>query len=329
VQTWQTQIENTLCFNTNITLQTGFDFQYFAAQVDGYGAEIKQEKRSSLFALLRYQPNSKLNISANFRQAFIEGFSPSPTPSLGLDYQVFSNSKNIVTLKTNFSYAYRVPTLNERFWKNSGNPNLQPEMSHSGEIGLQHQFITKKWNFYNNITYYNSLVDNWILWKQGANFWYPENLLQVNAKGLEISTKISYTSTNFSVLGGLQYQFTQSILVKSTLPEEQDKQLSYIPLHTSGVFGLLQYKRILLNFSTNYLGKRFTTTDNLNFLPAYFLTNLSVGYQHNFKPLRKSQEKTSLSLWFRIYNLTNETYQNVEAKAMPLRNYTVSLQFSF
>ena len=333
VQTAQTQIENTFLFHDKLGLQTGIDFQHFTADVDGYGTASKIEKRSSVFALLRYRPNDKLNITANFRQAFVEGFNPNPTPSFGVDYRVISFAKHFMTLKTAISAAYRVPTLNERFWKSGGNPNIKPESATNMEIGLLHQFVGENLNLENSITAYKNVVDNWILWKQGTSFWSPENVLQVEAKGIEISTKLRYKYKSFSILSGLQYQFTQSIQLKSVLLEEQNKQLTFIPLHSAGIFALLQYRNYLLNFNTSYAGKRFTTTDNSDFLPNYYLTNLSLGYQYTLKKFveneSKSENAMSFAIWFRVYNVTNETYQTMVSRAMPLRSYAISLQISF
>jgi len=329
VQTTQTQVENTLYFNSRMALQTGADFQYFLATVDGYGTDNKIEKRNSIFALFRYQISNKLHISANFRQAFVEGFSPNPTPSLGICYDLLQDTKHILQLKGNLSTAYRVPTLNERFWKNSGNPNLKPENSYHTEISLLHSWTKDSWKMENSTTFYYSIVDNWILWKQGSRFWYPENILEVHARGAEIASKIRYTSNDFSILTGVQYQFTQSIQTKTTFAEEQNKQLIYVPLHTAGAFAMAQYKQYLLQIHTNYTGNRFILTDNSAFLPAYLLSNLALGYKYSIKNNAQINENIDFTLYLRINNASNETYQNMEMRAMPLRNYTISLQMSF
>lgn len=328
VQTLQSQVEQNFVIGNNFVLQTGFDLQYFNSTVDGYGND-KTEKRASVFALLRYNPSSKLNLTANFRQAFVEGYLPSPTPTLGMSWQLYTHSSHLVLLKSNVAMAYRVPTLNERFWKPGGNPNLKPEQSVNGEIGVEYQWLGEKWKLENNLTMYHSLVDNWVLWRQGERFWYPDNLLQVYARGVEISSKIAYKTTNFGFITGLQYQFTKSTQSKAMFQEELHKQLSYVPLHAGGFFALLNWKSYSLQLNSNYTGLRYTTTDNLNSLAPYLLTNLSVGYELKMKKLREKQAKSLLQFWLRCYNLTNEAYQNVESRAMPLRSYSVSVQFGF
>jgi iron complex outermembrane receptor protein len=225
--------------------------------------------------------------------------------------------------------AYRVPTLNERFWQPGGNPNLKPEQSVNGEVGVEYQWLGEKWKVENSVTMYHSLVDNWVLWRQGERFWYPDNLLQVYARGVELNSKLAYKTTNFSLITGLQYQFTKSTQSKAMFQEEIGKQLSYVPIHTGGFFALLNWNNYSLQFNSNYTGKRYTTTDNLNSLTPYVLTNLSVGYVLKMKKLREKQTKSHLQFWLRCYNLTNETYQNVESRAMPLRNYQLSVQFGF
>jgi vitamin B12 transporter len=328
VQTVQTQIEQNFNFGNHIALQTGIELQYFNATVDGYGNN-KNEKRSAFFALFCYNPTTKLHLTANFRQAFVEGYLPTPTPTLGINYQLYSYQKNILLLKANLAMAYRVPTLNERFWQPGGNLNLKPERGQSAEIGLDYQWLAETLKIENSVTVYHSLIDNWVLWRQGERFWYPDNLLQVYARGVELQTKWRITLPNFSLLTGLQYQFTKSTQTKAMFAEELNKQLSYVPLHTGGLFVIAQYKKYLLQLNSNYTGRRYTTTDNINFLAPYILTNFSLGYELKMRALRTKQAYTALNIWLRCYNLTNESYQNIESRAMPMRNYAVSVQFGF
>jgi iron complex outermembrane receptor protein len=331
VQTLQAQIENTAQLSKAIALQTGADVQHFAAQVDGYG-KAAGENRASFFALFRYNPTYTFQITANLRQAIVEGFSPPLTPSLGLSYQFLKHQNHVLTFKTNAAASYRVPTLNERFWNPGGNPNLKPEQGFSVDLGLQHQFVGEKLDWTNEVSVYNNLIDNWIVWKPNSIFWYPDNLLQVQARGLEVSSKLNYSQNKLNFLCGLQYQYTQSTQIQAASIEEKDKQLAYVPLHTGNIFGLVKYKKISLNLNGTYTGKRFTIADNSDFLQPYFLTNLALGYQTDWRILKAAkqrQEKITLCFWLKINNLTNETYQNMAFRAMPLRNYAVSLQIGF
>ncbi len=332
VQTSQAQAEHTIQFRPHIALQLGADYQHFAAFVDGYGKNIT-ENRASFFALFRYNLTYHLQLTANLRQAIVEGFNPPPTPSLGCNYQVLQRGNHLLTLKAHAALSYRVPTLNERFWQPGGNPNLKPEQGTSIETGFRHQWLHEKnqltllWT--NEWTAYNNLINNWIQWKAGNSFWYPDNLLQVRARGIEGTSQLKIKTQTIETLLGVNYQYTQSIQTETQQPEEKDKQLAYVPLHTSNFFGLVTYKKISLNVNGTYIGSRFTLADNLESLPAYWLGNLAVGYQTNWQHLRTSKGNTKVAIWLKINNLTNAVYENVAFRAMPLRNYAVSLQVFF
>ncbi|WP_460880387.1 TonB-dependent receptor plug domain-containing protein [Pontibacter rugosus] len=113
VDTYQLQAEQTYTYGRHWSLRGGFNLQYFKALNDGYAGE-PNEVRSSVFALFRYDPVEPLQLSLNLRQAFVEGFNPPPTPSLGFNWKPLNN--DLLALKGSISSSYRVPTLNDRFW---------------------------------------------------------------------------------------------------------------------------------------------------------------------------------------------------------------------
>jgi outer membrane receptor protein involved in Fe transport len=60
--------------------------------------------------------------------------------------------------------------------------------------------------------------------------------------------------------------------------------------------------------------------DNSEFLPHYFI--ISSWTQYDFKAFKKFNGFLRLA----INNLTNINYQEIENRAMPLRNYILTLQ---
>ena len=70
------------------------------------------------------------------------------------------------------------------------------------------------------------------------------------------------------------------------------------------------------------IGRRFTTSDNENYLPAYFLLNLNASKNITLG-------KYGLSIYASVNNLLNVSYQSVENRAMPGINYIAGLKFNF
>ncbi len=81
--------------------------------------------------------------------------------------------------------SYRVPTLNERYWKSLGNPNIRPEDGFNKEIGLEGKHVANNiHSFTASITTYHNRISNWTYWNPANNF-RVENLQLVVAKGVE------------------------------------------------------------------------------------------------------------------------------------------------
>ncbi len=78
-------------------MQTGGELTHYKTQVVNYEKPVITENREDLFLLTRWQVNSKLLVSVNLRQAFVTGFNPPFTPSLGAEYWLIQNNAN--TLK--------------------------------------------------------------------------------------------------------------------------------------------------------------------------------------------------------------------------------------
>lgn len=71
----------------------------------------------------------------------------------------------------------------------------------------------------------------------------------------------------------------------------------------------------------NYTGKRYTTTDNLDSLDPFWLVDFNLSKSLHFG-------KSRAILKANIRNLFNTTYYHLPLRAMPGRNYSLSLNFN-
>lgn len=321
VKTYQLQAEQGFVFKEWLRLNLGGDAQYFDAQVKDYGRPVT-EKRASGFALLRLEVLKNLSLNFNWRQAFVQGFNPPPSPSAGFRFAFLNQEKTNLTWKGTISRGYRVPTLNDRFWP-PGNPNLKPESSRNYETGLAYQYTGTNLTFETELTGYQMQVENWIQWMpRYSALWTPENLKAVTAEGFEFSAKLRYRFNGGQLTTGGNYAYTSSRQRKTYFRSDEplDKQLIYVPLYTGTAFTDLSYNTWLLTLNWHYTGYRFTNPENTRLLPAFSLLNLQAG-----KTLKINS--CQFQVLGRIDNLTNTIYQNLEFFAMAGRNYTLSLRF--
>ncbi len=309
-------------FNNKLSLKAGGQFSYYTTAVDNY-ADGQTDKRGSIYLSGYYHPFKKLYLNLNLRQAHFKDVASPFSPSLGLRYNLFTNNHHRIDFKSSVSRNYRAPTLNERYWVPGGNPNILPEDGFSTEGGMSYAFCTKQLTFSTEITAFHLLVNDWIQWLQvdTASFYAPVNINKVKSRGLELNAKVEYQLHNWTFLFRANYAYTRSTNLAKISPTDNgiDKQLIYVPEHSwSG--GLdVRFKKYDLSIVTYYTGLRYTTRDNLDFLPGFAATDLSLGKRFDLG------NNYSIGGYLRVNNLFDATYQNIAQKAMPGRNYNFSI----
>lgn len=324
IQTLQSQAEHEYTYKNKLVSKAGAELQQFYAQADGYG-EHKTETRGSAFLLTRLFLYPRLDLNLNLRQAIVDGYHPPVAPSAGYQYVVMNYGLHKLSLKGNVAKSYRVPTLNERFWQQGGNPQIKPEKSWSYENGLLYKWDAKPVQLHTELTYFYMKVDDWIQWRPtNQGFWSPMNVLQVNPRGIEFSSHVTYTGNQVSGSLGTSYSYNASTVSKSynALMQEVNKQLMYVPFHNATVHSNIHYRQYTMGSNASYTGYRYTNNSNTDWLNSYLLLNIFAVRSFDWN-------KASLQISGRVNNLTNTSYQNMENRPMPGRSFELSLQVAF
>ncbi len=308
-----------------VSIKTGIEWTHFRSRVPGYAYARVSENRTDIFALTRWQATDRLTVSANFRQALISGYNPPFTPSLGAEYDVMRNDQHRLLMKGSVGRSYRTPTLNERYWKDLGNPDIKPESGWNKELGITHSFkSTAGSTFHASLTAYHNRIRDWTYWNPSRNY-RVENLQQVLARGIEL--QLGYRRQMGTVRSGFDagYALNKSSQEKAYDNYSQDiigKQLVFVPLHSANMSAFAQYKATKVTGQFQAVGKRFTTFDNSQSFDGYGLLNIlaetTVSW-NTFKAHIQGQ----------VRNLTNAFYLNVRNNAMPGRSFALSLTFSY
>lgn len=306
---------------STVQVQTGGEFTHYKTRVENYERPVITENRGDFFVLTRWQTTAGLLISANLRQALVTGYNPPFTPSLGAAYKIVNNLSYTVKLKGSAGKSYRVPTLNERYWKDLGNPEIKPENGFNKELGAEAGYLLNSNHaFTANLSVYHNRIDNWTYWNPAKNF-RVENLQQVVARGLEAQGGWKGNWENWKVGININYAFTKTTQEKVFDAYASDivgKQLPHIPLHTGNVIMFMQYKNFRLTHQLQINSKRYTTADHSQSAPAYMLENLIVETHFNWWNL-------GATLQGRVNNMFNTFYQTINGNPMPGRSFAVSL----
>lgn len=306
-------------------LKTGAEWTHYRSRVPGYAQSPVSENRTDFFLLTRWQPISRITASVNLRQGLVTGYNPPFTPSIGLEYSLIQKEQYNLVLKGAYGRSYRVPTLNERYWKDLGNPGIRPETGWNKELGFEQTFQAAFGGTLRaSATFYHNRIRDWTYWNPSKSY-RVENLQQVLARGIEL--QLNYQRQNNFWRTGLDagYAFNKSSQEKAYDNYSQDivgKQLVFVPEHTANANAFVQFKATRVTGQFQAASKRYTTFDNSQFLDGYGLVNLLAETTfafHKFKFVLQGQ----------VRNITDTFYLNVRNNAMPGRSFALSLTFSY
>jgi iron complex outermembrane receptor protein len=352
---WQAQPKG--IFRTRFPFQDLFwenslQIRHDQAQTSAYRQNVSQTQYN-FFTNIEWQPQDFWGIKILLRQTFWHSnqnnalidstLQNNPTPSkneyapflpvLGLNF----NLSTKIILKANLSRNFRFPTLNDRFWFPVGNPNLRPEKGWQQEVSLiWRNFSTlknnkNKWQMEFETTLFLAKIDDWILWSPAiAGYWRPENLRKVRSLGVESNVRISKKWTknlDLTLFFTQSYTQTRNLSALNANDASFGKQLIYVPLWSQKSTASLGYKKNNFIVETQYFSRRFTTTNNSQFLPYYWLFNFVYSLEESFSWTTNSKRQ-SLFLQIRIDNVLNFQYQSIALYPMAGRQLELSLRWA-
>ena len=239
----------------------------------------------------------------------------------------FSYSLNRVLAKDfkiylNMGKVYRFPTINDLYWSPGGNENLNPENGYSTDLGLIWTKDLSNVQFYFEPTIYSRWIDDWIIWQPTGTYWSPMNVKKVWNRGIETNSSISFKKRELSFNFSLKtaYNLSTNIDIYNINDASLGKQLIYVP-HYKFIFkSQIAYRNIRITYIHNYTGYRYTSRDNLYYLPSFNLGRLFLSWDFKFK-------KYPTKIFYKINNLYNTNYQLVINRPMPLMNHEIGINF--
>lgn len=301
-------------FSVKSKLNTGFSFIHQYGSSINWNGDVQQQLFGLYVNWSYHFPTPDWLINVNLRQNYNEEYGVPFTPSIGLEGRIWKILSGKISLSRNF----RIPTFNERFWVPGGNKELEPETSWNQQAGLvlKPQIAGKRIMYQMEFTFFNSVVDNWILWIPSGSFSEPVNIKEVWSRGIELEGKTVYKFNHSNIQFNTGYTYARSTNEKkiSELDESDKKQLIYVPIHRLFVNLTYAHKHWFVSYNHQYTGIRYTTSDNMNFLPAYNLGNLSIGQSI-------SLDQTIPEVRLEVMNIWNEKYQSVAYYPMPGRYF--------
>lgn len=303
----------------DVSVLAGGEFTLFRAEVEGYRASEISEGRGDVFLLTRVSGKSGWAGSVNFRQAFVQGYAVPFTPSAGFEYAFLKKRNYRLKMTASLGRSYRVPTLNERYWKDLGNPEIKPESGFNKEMGLeQHARFFRDFKWESRFNIFHNRVDNWVYWNPARNY-RAENLQLVLARGGEFHNYFSFSRGRWAAGISSLVSYTKSTQERAYDAYSQGilgKQLRFVPVWISNLNAYVRFRGSTLTLQRHSESRRYT--NEIHSFPAFHLTNLL--YEQSIRI-----GAVSARLQVRAANVTNQLYFTVKSTAMPGRNYHFSM----
>lgn len=278
----------------------------------GFGSGFGDNTREigSAAVLVKQDFSKDWKTEFGVRKEFTDNYKSPVLFNLGSSYQF----GKLYNLKLNFSRNFRIPTFNDLYWEEGGNPDLKPESSYQAEIGNVFTFK----NISLTQTFYYIKITDLLRWVPGnGGIWRPENTDKVNSYGAEtlVNWKKQYGKNYFGANATYAYTVSENT--------ETNKQLFFVPFNKVTAAVSYSRNRISAYYQFLYNGFVYTQADNdpNEIVDAYTVSNIGIDY--DFKLL------SSFKLGFQVLNLWNENYESLENRPMPGRNFNMYLNLKF
>ena len=313
VQTFIAENENYWNWNNKNQLNYGLNFSSSSGTSNNYNG-IRSTSRISALAGNRFSLfRNRVGIYASLRADYFSAGKLPVTGSVAGEWHFLKK----MTAKLNAARVYRQPSLNELYWVPGGNPNLKPEQGYTLEGELKYSKEVNHFSFFVSGAAYSRWITNWILWVPGANGNpAPVNIQQVWSRGGETTWRLRYRLKNLNLGVGLITGYVLST-IQSNLQENSNtlfKQLVYTPRYTVNGNFSAGYKRLNLVLFSQYIGYRYTTSDDTQWLKPYQVVSLKLNYT-------ASLQTFSVTFFSACNNLFGNSYTIMAGRPMPLRNY--------
>lgn len=302
---------------TSIEFRTGDVFERAEA------LSFEGEEQRNIFSVSlagRSQPIPRLNLLLQVRQIAATGIRVNPEVTAGATWMLTPDGEQL--LKASVSHNTKIPCLNDLYWVPGGNPALAPESSAGGEISWSLLKVASS-GMRNSLdlTLHASGVSNLIQWMPGqSGLWHAENVREVNIAGAEVRAGTEMILHNWKFRGILNYSLTRSVIASSDVANDGavGRQLIYAPLHHANMNFSSSRKWFTAGLSAAWESRRFTTSDNSEWLPSAFLTDAWAG----------AEVKTGAVSWkteIAVSNLAGIATESVLNYPMPLRIFKIKL----
>jgi vitamin B12 transporter len=272
------------------------------------------------FAQAQFNLWDRLFATAGVRQEAHNIFGDATTYQVTGGYVIKETGTKV---RASYATGFRVPSINESFFPNFGNPDLEPEKNQALDVGLDQQLFGERltvgvgyfWSRYRQLI--ANVFDPVACTELSVFGFCAQNIGSAKTQGWEANAKLVLAEgLPFMKLLDLQGQYTYTL----TRDLETGDRLPRWPVHQGSL--VLTYQPtdpLVVTATFRYVGSRFNTTGNQQRLPAFHVLNLAASY--NFTP--------SVQGYVRAENLLDRQYEEILFFGTPVRSVYGGVRVSF
>lgn len=245
----------------DLTVIGGIDWSHEAITND---YPVDERDLLGLYVLTRYQLD-KLLMEGVVRYDDVENIDSKTSYNASLAYE-FNEQWRV---STGAGTAFKVPTFNDLYTPDSGNPDLVSETSENVDITVSYDGSYVR----GYLSLYQNNIDNLIEWApngdkddSGYDIWQPANVAKAEITGLELS--LNYNTweivhqLGYSYIDAIDGESKQELVGRSK--HEFDYSISYA------------WSEVDLLVNYHYQGKR--SEGDMSYLDPYHKVDVGVGY---------------------------------------------------
>lgn len=256
-------------FSPSLIVNAGEELRWNALNSTNLGNNIHSID-GAFWAGAEIYPFSSLLISPSFRLVITKVHTV-PVPKIGLAWFTPQN----LTLKTNVFRVYKNPDFNSLYWTADafaeGNPDLKPEQGYGADLIIEKEIrdvVSLETSFF------TARHMDAIIWNPEGSIWKPMNVGEALYAGVDARAKMRLP---FSFSASLSYSFLQTWLLSNKQTFSDNRRMPYTPLHKGSTSLSWKTKNTSVQVSSQYIGERFTATDNLTRLPGILTFDASIS----------------------------------------------------
>ncbi len=310
-----------------LTEKTGLVFNAGNMMESASALSYDSKEQRNIFSVslaAKSNPFPRLSLLLQARQMAVTGLKVSPEITAGASWLLTRNGEHL--LKASISRNTKLPCLNDLFWIPGGNADLLPEKSAGGEVSWSFAgSATPEVRNTFDLTFHASRVDDLIQWIPGqTGLWHAVNLRSVSVSGLDARAGREQSVGEWKLNGWLTYALTRSVISGSDIPNDRSvgSQLIYAPLHHANLNLMAARGWFRAGMSAAWESRRYTTSDNSEWLPSDLISSASAGAVIPAGPVMLKTE-------IRVNNITGTPVESVRNYPMPLRTFNIKITLTW